>query len=379
MKKIILTIQDISLGGGGERVVVNLANAFSDLGYKTQILSISFQNKKISYKLNENVELIILDTNNQLSLLVRISKKIPKNIFHIFKIFFKIYTNYKLNRVKKELFSFKWSKNDIIIDNVLQNNYFLPAIKKNKDLNIFKLIHLDYDNFYRHCKYMKDLKYYKSLILLSNKQKHLWEKSNNNIYNIANFIPFTPLKTSNLSQKVVLSAGRMDKGDQKGFLRLIDIWEIIQKDENFKEWKLHIVGDGLLKEEILHKIQAKKLEHSIILLPFNQNIEEEYLKASIYVMTSHFEGFGMVLAESASYTIPSIAFDINTGPSDIIDNKKSGFLIEDGNLQEFANKLKILMRDESLREKFGKNAKEKVQKEFSQEIIMQKWEKLINS
>ncbi|EAL1279317.1 glycosyltransferase family 4 protein, partial [Campylobacter jejuni] len=44
MKKIILTIQDISLGGGGERVVVNLANAFSDLGYKTQILSISFQN-----------------------------------------------------------------------------------------------------------------------------------------------------------------------------------------------------------------------------------------------------------------------------------------------------------------------------------------------
>lgn len=81
MKKIILTIQDISLGGGGERVVVNLANAFSDLGYKTQILSISFQNKKISYKLNEDVELIILDTNNQLSLLVRISKKNSKEYF----------------------------------------------------------------------------------------------------------------------------------------------------------------------------------------------------------------------------------------------------------------------------------------------------------
>ncbi|EIK8390628.1 glycosyltransferase, partial [Campylobacter jejuni] len=146
--------------------------------------------------------------------------------------------------------------------------------------------------------------------------------------------------------------------------------------ENFKEWNLHIVGDGLLKEKILHKIQAKKLEHSIILLPFNQNIEEEYLKASIYVMASHFEGFGMVLAESASYTIPSIAFDINNGPSDIIDNKKSGFLIEDGNLQEFANKLKILMQDESLREKFGKNAKEKVQKEFSKEVIMKKWNKI---
>ncbi|RTI74708.1 glycosyltransferase family 4 protein [Campylobacter jejuni] len=379
MKKIILTIQDISLGGGGERVVVNLANAFSDLGYKTQILSISFQNHKISYKLNEDVELTILDKNNQLGLLDKISKKFQKNIFHIFKIFFKIYANHKLSKAKKELFSFKWSKNDIIIDNVLQNNYFLPAIKKNKDLNIFKLIHLDYDNFYRHCKYMKDLKYYKSLILLSDKQKHLWEKSNNNICNIANFIPFTPLKKSNLSQKVVLSVGRMGKEDQKGFLRLIDIWELVQKDGNFREWKLHIVGDGSLKKEILHKIQAKKLEHSIILLPFNQNIEEEYLKASIYVMTSYFEGFPMVLLETSSYAIPAISFDINTGPSDIIDNEKSGFLIEDGNLQEFANKLQVLMQDESLREEFGKNAKEKVQKEFNKEIIMQKWEKLINS
>lgn len=46
-------------------------------------------------------------------------------------------------------------------------------------------------------------------------------------------------------------------------------------------------------------------------------------------------------------------------------------------IYKFANKLKILMQDESLREKFGKNAKEKVQKEFSQEIIMQKWEKLV--
>lgn len=220
--------------------------------------------------------------------------------------------------------------------------------------------------------------YFDALIILSAKELNKWQKWHKIIQVIPNFLPFISLKTSNLSQKVVLSAGRMDKGDQKGFLRLIDIWEIAQKDENFKEWKLHIVGDGLLKEEILHKIQAKKLEHSIVLLPFNKNIEEEYLKASIYTLTSFNEGFPMILLEASSYTIPTISFNINTGPSDIIDNKKSSFLIEDGNLQEFANKLQVLMQDESLREEFGKNAKEKIQKEFSQEIIMQKWEKLIN-
>ena len=56
-------------------------------------------------------------------------------------------------------------------------------------------------------------------------------------------------------------------------------------------------------------------------------------------MTSLYEGFPMVLVEVSSYGVPLVSFDINTGPSDIIENKKSGFLIEDGNFQEFADKI----------------------------------------
>lgn len=96
-------------------------------------------------------------------------------------------------------------------------------------------------------------------------------------------------------------------------------------------------------------------------------------------MTSHWEGFGMVLIESASYQIPSIAFDINTGPSDIIDNEKSGFLIKNGDLNEFANKLCFLMDSESLRKEFGKNAKTKVKGNFSKEKVMKQWNKILIS
>ncbi|MBF7043709.1 glycosyltransferase, partial [Campylobacter volucris] len=99
----------------------------------------------------------------------------------------------------------------------------------------------------------------------------------------------------------------------------------------------------------------------------------EYLSASIYTMCSYREGFGMVLIESASYGLPSLAFDINNGPSDIIKNEKSGFLISDGDLDEFANKLCILMDDVNLRKIMGLNAKEKVKKEFGKEVIMEKW------
>ena len=81
----------------------------------------------------------------------------------------------------------------------------------------------------------------------------------------------------------------------------------------------------------------------------------------------------MVLAESASYALASLAFDVKTGPSDIIENEKSGFLIADGDLQSFANKLKLLMSDEKLRHKFGENAKKIVSEKFSKEAVLGLW------
>ena len=103
------------------------------------------------------------------------------------------------------------------------------------------------------------------------------------------------------------------------------------------------------------------------------------MQASIYVMTSHFEGLPMVLVESASFGLPQISFDINTGPSDIIENEKSGFLIPDGDLEGYAEKLKTLMQNQNLRESMGKRAKEIAQEKFSKEVILLKWQKMFDS
>ncbi|EAJ4628911.1 glycosyltransferase family 4 protein, partial [Campylobacter coli] len=215
-----------------------------------------------------------------------------------------------------------------------------------------------------------------TIIILSSRELEKWKKWHKNIQVIPNFLPFISPKESDLSQKVVLSVGRFTQ--EKGFFRLIDIWEMVQKNEKFKEWKLHIIGDGILKEKIQDKIKIKNLEKSIILKPFTREIEKEYLKASIYALPSYFEGFGMVLAESSNYGIPSVAFDINTGPSDIIENEKSGFLIKDGNLEEFANRLQILMLDDKLRKQMGQKAKEIIYNNFSKEKIIKKWKKLLD-
>lgn len=84
----------------------------------------------------------------------------------------------------------------------------------------------------------------------------------------------------------------------------------------------------------------------------------------------------MVLLEACSYGLPCIAFDIATGPSDIIKHSKSGFLISDDDLEAYANHLLKLMSDESMRERFGVEAKRIVGERFSKEVIMEKWEEV---
>ncbi|WP_293651863.1 glycosyltransferase, partial [uncultured Campylobacter sp.] len=73
---------------------------------------------------------------------------------------------------------------------------------------------------------------------------------------------------------------------------------------------------------------------------------------------------------------PTIAFDIATGPSDIIEDEKSGYLIKDNDINEYATKLKTLMSDENLRAKMGKKSKEIVKNKFSKEVVMKQWMEL---
>ncbi|TKX33052.1 glycosyltransferase family 4 protein [Campylobacter aviculae] len=348
---ILLLIGDITIGGGAERVVVNLANAFLKYDHKVKILSFYKGNENIAYEIDKNIKVDFLNLKSQ---------KQMKKIF-FYKAFYKYYESYLLKRKYKD------------IDIMIYNNCPQFPLFKNKNTKYIHFIHSHFK------KYKNKNNYFDTLIVLSNKQIHLWKQHHKNVYIIPNFLPFIPQKISDLSQKNVLSVGRFTSNDEKGFLRLVEIWEIVQKNDTYKDWTLTLVGDGELKENIKTLIKEKNLENSIILKPFTKEIEKEYLKASIYVMASHWESFGMVLIESASYQIPSIAFDVNAGPSYIIDNEKSGFLIKDGNLDEFANKLCLLMDDENLRKELGENAKAKVEENFSKEKVIEQWNEILNS
>ncbi|MGX3010352.1 glycosyltransferase family 4 protein [Helicobacter sp. 23-1044] len=355
--QILLTINDISITGGAERVCVNLANALAESGHNVEILSFYRAHKSLPYAIKTKCSFEYECDEN--SMRDRFCKNPLLKLY--FKNFHKIFISFKIWR--------RYKRADMIIT----NDWTYAPFFRRKRTKYLKLHHL------RFAKYNKRNDMFDSLIILSKNELSIWQKYHKNVFVIPNFLPQIPQKSTDSAQKVVLSVGRMDNGDQKGFLRLIDIWHIVAQDKGFtdKEWRLIIVGDGPLKSEIQSKIKSLNLQDSIILKPFTKEIEREYLGASIYAMASHFEGFGMVLAEASSYALPCIAFDIATGPSDIIEHNKSGYLVSDNELEAYAKHLIALMSDESMRIAFGGKAKRLVGERFSKEVVMEKWEELL--
>ena len=367
LKKILIVVPDLSIVGGRERVVANLSNELVK-NYKIYIISIFNANKNIVFDYSKNIELIKLSDIKEITL-----PNVKNPFFKILRELARPLVRFA-NRIIIKIMSRRFIKlakeiePDIIIDN---SDSFINGKFAVKNSAVIKLIHGKFD-IYKNF----NLDGLQNFVLLSSQELDSYKTKypNSNFYIIPNFLPNISNLNTNYSQKVVVSVGRLSK--EKGFLRLIDIWKLIQDSSEFKDWKLHIVGDGELKEKIENKIKDLNLTNSIILKPFTKDVESEYLGASIYAMTSHFEGFGMVLIEAQSYALPTISFDIATGPRDIIENDKSGYLIEDNDLNEYANKLKTLMQDESLRAKMGAKSKEIVKSKFSKEVVMKQWMEL---
>lgn len=353
---ILLTINDISITGGAERVCINLANALLELNHNVEILSFYRKNRDLPYH-----------TNAKITFYNDFGEDIQKQRFYInplSKIYFK--------NLYKFTLSLKVKRDYKHIDAIITNDWTYAPFIKNKATHYIKINHLNF------IKYNKRNNLFDTLIVLSNKEFDLWQSHHKNANVIANFIPHIPRESTNCNKKVILSVGRMDNGDQKGFLRLLDIWKILQdSNATLHNWHLVIVGDGELKSQIRDKIHTLNLGDSVTLKPFTKDIGREYLNAGIYAMTSHYEGFGMVLAEAGSYGLPCVAFDIKTGPSDIIKHNESGFLINDNDLQGYANAIKVLMSDDIKRKNMGGKAKNRIKKYFSKETIMQKWSEIL--
>lgn len=177
-------------------------------------------------------------------------------------------------------------------------------------------------------------------------------------------------------KKLVLAVGT--KPHQKGFDLLLDAFWGASNDD----WVLAILGldeksctveehQAILKQ--LNKLDIKK---NVLLPGCVGNIGDWYKRADIFVLSSRYEGFPNALLEAMAAGVPSIAFDCDTGPRDIIDHETNGILVEPENSPELSEAIRQLIKDPKRRKQLSKEAI-KVRKDFSEETVLEKWVELI--
>ncbi|MBP0902471.1 glycosyltransferase family 4 protein [Mariniflexile gromovii] len=362
MKLLYITNQ-ICGAGGLERVLSIKTNYFIDvLGYEIHIITLNQENTPLFYEFSKKIVFHDL--------------KVKGNPIIYLKKYIKGLKS-KVAQIQPEIIS--------VCDDGLKG-FFVPLIlkrkyptvyerhaskdifKKNDKLGIFEKIKLN--TIY---KFMEvGGRFFDAFVVLTNDNLTEWKYKN--LHVIPNPLSFLEENHALLVNKKVISVG--NHSFQKGHDRLLKIWSLIH--EKHKDWQLEIYGKIDDDKKNIKLAEQLGITDSVSFFNPVKNIQEKYLSASIYVMTSRSEGFGMVLIEAFANGLPCIAFDCPCGPKDIISNDKDGFLIPDNDFENYTNKLKELMVNEKLRLSMGKKAKEK-SKMYLPNQIMPLWDTLFKN
>jgi glycosyltransferase involved in cell wall biosynthesis len=196
-----------------------------------------------------------------------------------------------------------------------------------------------------------------------------WEVKNTTV--IPNPLWFAPEKSSALENKKAIAVGRHVY--EKGFDRMLQIWKkVVAKHP---DWILEIYGKSSENFTLRSLAKSLNISDNVVFYEPVQDIDEKYLEASFYLMTSRFEGFGMVLIEAMASGLPCIAYNCPCGPRAIISHGTDGFLIENGNESDYIKAIETLIENAALRKEMGKNAKIATEK-YNIHSIMQTWNQL---
>ncbi|HEV3407403.1 MAG TPA: glycosyltransferase family 4 protein [Gaiellaceae bacterium] len=190
---------------------------------------------------------------------------------------------------------------------------------------------------------------------------------------IPNALPELEGGVSTLSNPLVLAAGRLTS--QKGFDRLIPAFARVV--ERHPEWKLRIYGSGEKLGELRRLVFEHELYNHVALIPRTQELGRELAKASVFALSSRFEGLPMVLIEAMSKRLPVVSFDCPTGPRQVIAPGENGLLVPNGDVDAFASALLEVIEDDEKRRRMGDAALETARR-YSLEEIGREWADLLS-
>lgn len=373
-KRILFVIGDLNMGGA-QRVLSYVSNSLNK--ENTTLIYLNNLNvaqscyevtSKIIYKRN-----FISGYNHFLFQIFRIIKKIQKSIWRKSDIF-NYLDLYFLNKTIKQA-----KAEDIILNHEMlflasSIHHFHP------DINIILWMHNNhktyFENYFKEYKkeLVESMRVADKVVCLTDEDRLGYGQYSDNIIKINNPLTIDAKGLrANLDSKVISITCRYAI-EHKGLDYLVEIAKKIPED-----WKIAVAGSGSMEEEeaFVSLIKSGKVEDKFILRGAIDGTElrQHYQESSIYVMTSRWEGFGLVLTEAMSFGLPILSFE-NSGANEVLENGKSGILVEQGDVDEFVNQLNWLIESKELREEYSRKSLERV-KDFQIENIIEQWEEII--
>ena len=374
--KIVYCLNSVRHLGGIEMITIKKANALADVEGNDVYLVVTDNHGGVEIaSISPKVRIVDLDINYY--------EDDWKSKWHVLKgIFVKRRLHKKrLKKVLEEI------RPDIAVSVGLSEKYMLPSICNEGGVTI-REVHC-VKNYRRRVAssfidkiiaYLGDwydyhyfIKKYDQIVVLTYEDKESNWNDGDRVSVIPNPLTFRSKVLSRLTNKKIIATGRLVA--QKNFSSLIRAFRLVANEH--PDWILEIYGEGVQRQELQDVIERLDLSNNVYLKGYTSQVQQKMLEASCFVMSSKFEGFGLVLIEAMQCGLPCVSYACPCGPKDIITEGKDGFLVPPDDEKVLAEKICFLIEHPDIRAEMGKAALQKAEK-YSIDNIIPMWMNLFN-
>lgn len=373
--KIVYILKSIALTAGVERVMADKMNWLAEQGYEVTLVTYEQGRHPYAFPLHPSIRLIDLDT-----CFFKIGKySLLKRIFIFIKLRrqFRVRLQTLLNDFQPDVMvstTYSIKLMDIILSmktkayRLVESHVACYSETKTRDyrhhlpLKFFAFL---YDKWMLGRVAKAD-----QMVVLTKGDANDWREYASNVVVIPNPVTLYPEKIlpHDGSCHRILCVGRLH--EQKGFDMLINAFALIAY--KCKEWTIEIYGDGPDKTMLKELIHQYNLDGRIIINSPITTIYDEYQRSEFFVLCSRYEGLPLVLNEAMSCGIPCVAFRCKYGPEDVIEDHKTGLLVDNGNIQDLADKILWMINHPKERLQMGRYARQAAAR-FDKNKVMQLW------
>ena len=372
--KIVYVTPALYMAGGVERVLTLKANYFAEhFGYDITIILTEGKGKPFFYPLSPKINVINLDIHFEELWTCSFLKKIW--VYLKKQRLFKKALTAELMRIRPDITVSLLRREINFINDIKDGSRKIGELHVNRanyrnfntqNVGVVKRL---FAKFWSH-NLVAHLRCLDKLVVLTEKDREAWVELNN-VVAIPDPLSLYPIGISPLTEKRVVAVARYSH--EKGIDLLLKAWSIVEK--RVSDWRLDVYGDGN-RTPYNQLIEELRIDNSrCVLHGRTDNVEAEYVNSSIFVLSSRFEGFGMVLTEAMACGLPVVSFDCPWGPRSIIANGDDGLLVENGNVEALADSLTRLIDDADLRQRVAARGVKNVQR-FSVDYIAECWKEL---